>query len=534
VRFENARLPLDARAVHTIDLDRWGENPDSAEFRNLSRALSALFSPAPRSSPIGPTGIDDGTISIAVLPFVNMSPDADQEYFSDGLSEELINQLAHVKGLRISGRTSSFAFKGKTDDFRLIGNKLGVNHVLEGSVRKAGSRLRITAQLIKCRDGFNLWSATYDRQLDDVFAIQEDVARAVTGALGVTLRLSEQSRVPGGTTNLEAYDLFLRARALSATRGPEAPRSLDLYRKALTLDPEFALAWVGLASAIIDSIIFYPRTNAVLRPEMEQAIARAVELAPALPETLAGQAMLGWMHYDWAGIEESLTAWGGRGGDTSGSFAYSLGTLGRLQAAVGLCLTTRQADPLAIGVSFDLQVLLDISGRFAEAEAEYERSKDLLGNRGSVEWRAVTRLMARKDARFRPRFAAYVEAGLSWMPFDSQLLQVLDEPEPGRKVLRAAFNDPAYQDGARLGAMAMWAVHFGDPDLAIEALRRGFVEMHGPTIIDIWHPVFAELRRDPRFKHIVRDVGLADHWRKTGNWGDFARAEGADDFEIIR
>ena len=271
VRFENARLPLDARAVHTIDLDHWGENTDSAEFRNLSRALSALFAPAPKGGAGGATAADDGTISIAVLPFVNMSPDADQEYFSDGLSEELINQLAQVKGLRISGRTSCFAFKGKTDDFRLIGNKLGVNHVLEGSVRKAGSRLRITAQLIKCRDGFHLWSATYDRQLDDVFAIQEDVARAVTGALGVTLRLGEQARLPGGTTNLEAYDLFLRARALSNTHGPEAPRSLDLYRKAVTLDPEFALAWAGLSTAIISSFIFHPETIADTLPEMEQS-----------------------------------------------------------------------------------------------------------------------------------------------------------------------------------------------------------------------------------------------------------------------
>jgi TolB-like protein len=471
--------------MHTTDLDHWGENSDSAEFRNLARALSALLAPAATTSAGRPTSPDDATISIAVLPFVNMSPDADQEYFSDRLSEELINQLAHVEGLRIAGRTSSFAFKGKTDDFRLIGNKLGVNHVLEGSVRKAGSRLRITAQLVKCKDGFHLWSATYDRQLDDVFAIQEDVARAVTGALGVTLKLGEQSRVAGGTTNLEAYDIYLRARALSNTHGPEAPRSLDLFRKAVTLDPDFALAWAGLGSAIISTFIFHPATIPLLRPEFERAIARAVELAPELPEIHAGQSMLALVRYDWAGVEASLTAWGGRGVSATGDFAISLGTLGRSQAAVRHCLANRQADPLALGVSFDLQISLDISGRFAEAEAEYERSKDLVGNRGGVEWRGLTRLLARNDARFRQRFATYVEAGLSWLAFDSQSLQVLDEPESGLNILRTAFNNPAYQDGARLAALAMWAVHFGDRDLAIEALRRGFVEMHGLTVIEI-------------------------------------------------
>ncbi len=533
VRFDNARLPIDARAVHTIDLDHWGANPAGAAFRNLSRALSALLEPAAgRAS--APAPMDDGEISIAVLPFVNMSPDADQEYFADGLSEELINQLAHVRGLRIAGRTSCFAFKGKTDDFRLIGNKLGVNHVLEGSVRKAGSRLRITAQLIKCRDGFHLWSATYDRQLDDVFAIQEDVARAVSGALGVTFKLGEQRRVPGGTMNLDAYDLFLRARALSNTHGPEAPRSLELYRRAVTLDPEFALAWAGLATAIISSLIFHPATIAEVRPEMEQAIARAAKLAPELPETQAAQAALGWVHYDWAEVDESLTAWGGRGGDAFGSFSFLLGTLGRSQAAVRECLTARQADPLALGVSFDLQVLLDIADRFEEAEVEYQRSQDLAGNRGAVEWRAVARLLARRDARLRQRFASYLNAGLSWMAFDAQLLQVSGQPEPALKILRAAFDDPAYQDGSRLAALAMWAVYFGDRDLAIQALRRGFAEMHGLTVIEIWHPSFAELRQDPRFKDLVRDIGFVDHWRRTGNWGDFARAVGSNDFEIIK
>jgi hypothetical protein len=120
------------------------------------------------------------------------------------------------------------------------------------------------------------------------------------------------------------------------------------------------------------------------------------------------------------------------------------------------------------------------------------------------------------------------------MRFDLELVKVLDEPEEALKIVRAAFKDPAYQDAARMGAIAHWAVYFGDQDLALKAMRRECVEMHGITVHEIWHPVFAELRKDPRFKDILRGMGLVDHWRATGKWGDFARPKGADDFEIIR
>src|SRR5262249_49718051 len=161
--------------------------------------------PAARSAP--------HAASIAVLPFVDMSPGKDQDYFSDGLAEELLNQLAQLKGLRVAARTSSFAFKGQHTDVKQIGEKLGVGNVLEGSARKAGNKLRITAQLIKASDGYHRWSNTFDRELDDVFAIQEDIARAVADALQITLGMNQSTLLPGGTTNLEAYDLYLRARA---------------------------------------------------------------------------------------------------------------------------------------------------------------------------------------------------------------------------------------------------------------------------------------------------------------------------------
>jgi len=539
---EPCERPIMFELTQTADLTGWnGSVSDKAWLTFLSdvrRFVKAKAPTAPSARP-PPAGASipaqSGELSIAVLPFVNMSADPEQEYFSDGLSEELINQLVKIKSLRVAGRTSCFAFKGKTDDLRLIGGKLGVNHVLEGSVRKAGQRLRITAQLIKCRDGFHLWSETYDRQLDDVFAIQDDVAREVARELGVTLGVGAAARAPGGPSG-EAYDLYLRARALHANMAPaDVGRSIEVYRRALALDPNFAQAWAGLSAAIAHSFIYRPDMIPTLRKEMEAAILRAAELAPGLQEINVGRAYLAWANYDWAGAEACLAAWDGRTPDPLGIFSYFLTILGRSGEAVNLQLAARRTDPLSQGVSFGLQLALDADGRSEEAEAEYQRCLDLPGDHSVAGWRAVTRLMTGEDdARLRRRFETYVADGLSWTPFDHRLLGVLDDRKAALAVVREAFDDPYCQDGPRMGAIASWAEHLGDRDLAFRALQRGFVELHGLTLIEIWHPVFARLRKDPRFKDILRGVGLVDHWRATGKWGDHARPVGDDDFEIIR
>ena len=210
VRFDKARLPIDVRAVHTTDLDDWKEDVGSPSFQELLSALLGLLKKVQTEA--APAEAERQT-SICVLPFVNMSGDAEQEYFSDGLSEELLNQLAQMKGLKVAARTSSFAFKGQNPDLKLVSEKLGVEHVLEGSVRKSGNRLRITAQLIDADTGYHLWSNTFNRELDDVFQIQEDIARAVADALKITLGMGKTTISSGGTKNMEAYDLYLRAQA---------------------------------------------------------------------------------------------------------------------------------------------------------------------------------------------------------------------------------------------------------------------------------------------------------------------------------
>ena len=191
------------------------------------------------------------TASIAVLPFVNMSSDQENEYFSDGLSEELLNALAKVEDMKVAGRTSSFKFKGQNEDLKKIGEQLGVSHILEGSVRKAGNRVRITAQLIKVNDGYHMWSDTYDRELKDIFAIQEEISRKVLNELKVRLLPEEdQTLADIPTQDIEAYQAYLKANQLVVNRNyDEIEAAIELYKSAIRLDPGFAAAHANLALA---------------------------------------------------------------------------------------------------------------------------------------------------------------------------------------------------------------------------------------------------------------------------------------------
>jgi len=228
--------------------------------------------------------------SIAVLPFVNMSGDTANEYFSDGISEEILNVLARTPELHVAARTSSFSFKGKTLEVPTIARELNVRMVLEGSVRKQEDRIRITAQLIDAKSGFHLWSQTYDRKLQDIFAIQDEIAKAIGKELEVKLvRPSDAGKTSAGTTNLAAYDLYLRGIALWQTRRGDALwQALDLFEKAAAADPEFAPAYAG--QALVYAVI----SDYSGRITAAEAFARATDLAtrtmaldPTLPEPYA-------------------------------------------------------------------------------------------------------------------------------------------------------------------------------------------------------------------------------------------------------
>lgn len=249
------------------------------------------------------------TASIAVLPFVNMSGDEDNEYFSDGLSEELLNALAKVEDMKVAGRTSSFKFKGLNEDLKLVGDQLGVNHILEGSVRKAGGRVRITAQLIKVVDGFHMWSETFDRELTatNIFEIQEEISRKVLGELKVRLLPEEEQQLENiPTRDIEAYQAYLKGSQLLLNRNyDEIEASIALYQDAIRIDPTFASAYAQLAIAYNLQGYYGNIASETVSDNMKPNIDRALSINNDLPE---GHAALGLYYDNSNDIENAVTA----------------------------------------------------------------------------------------------------------------------------------------------------------------------------------------------------------------------------------
>lgn len=244
--------------------------------------------------------------SIAVLPFVNMSNDAEQEYFSDGISEEIINMLVEVPGLNVAGRTSSFSFKNKNDDIRLIAEKLNVDHVLEGSVRKSGRLIRITVQLIEATSGYHLWSEKYDREITDVFAIQDEIAKAIADKLKITFNDKTHGKIERAQThNVEAYQLYLKGRALYYKRGLEMFEAQRCFEAALRVDPDYALAWAGLADtySMICFHSFIPPE--VVWPKAIHAARQAIQHGPDLSESHSALGTIALLYErDWERAEK--------------------------------------------------------------------------------------------------------------------------------------------------------------------------------------------------------------------------------------
>ncbi len=272
------------------------ENQGEVSVKNIARPIRVYrVMPEPARSPameadLLPADAAGPDKSIAVLPFVNMSSDPENEFFSDGVSEELINLLTKLPQLRVSSRTSSFSFKGKNMNVRTIAKELGVKTVLEGSVRRAGKRLRITAQLIDTASDSHLWSETYARELDDIFEVQDEIAHSIVDALEITLSPKQEraiQRVP--TTHVQAYDCYLRGRKfLYEQRGGSVDLALDMFSRAIEIDPDYALAHAGIADAATYKYTFYQRDEAHLE-RADSASRRALEIDAELAEAHAAR-----------------------------------------------------------------------------------------------------------------------------------------------------------------------------------------------------------------------------------------------------
>lgn len=318
--------------------------------------------------------------SIAVLPFANMSADPDQEYFSDGLAEEIINLLAHIPGLKVIARTSAFAFRGKQQDIRGIADALGVTHVLEGSVRRAGNRLRITGQLIHATDGTHLWSERYDRELSDIFAIQDEISAAIVGALRV--KLSQEAAPQRYMPNLPAYEAYLKARYLAARVTPESQElARRCYEQASELDGDFALPHIGLGHCWLAVMIFGRCAAHDGVPAARVEARRALQIDPSLPEAHALLGLLAAIYdLDWTVAERHFDFPMARlAGFATVRPMYGLFQFLRGDAEQAITLARRaiEEDPLDVWPRMNLHAYLQAAGRDSEALEQLKKVLEL-------------------------------------------------------------------------------------------------------------------------------------------------------------
>ncbi|HEY5776267.1 MAG TPA: hypothetical protein VIS57_09290 [Xanthomonadales bacterium] len=356
-----------------------------AAKQELIVETQALTEEAKQVSDAVPQVVAQPDKSIAVLPFVNMSGDEENEYFSDGLTEELLNSLARIKELKVTGRTSSFAFKGKNTDLREIGQTLGVAHILEGSVRKAQNRVRITAQLIKAEDGYHLWSDTFDRELDDIFAIQEEIATRVASALSATLLGDSDGRlVHTDTTNTQAYEAYLQGRYLFLRDRDDVKTqnvAEQLFQHALDLDPNFTLAWYGQFSVLN----FRHRAGAIDFKDgaiqLRQLAEKLIAMDPNLPESHLAMGRVGVIEMQWAEAEAAINrALALNPGDVDALNELSALTVlvGRFDEALEYALEAQARDPLGMRSLNNVATAYNMLGQCEETAEVTERALNLV------------------------------------------------------------------------------------------------------------------------------------------------------------
>ena len=317
--------------------------------------------------------------SVAVLPFINMSGDPENEYFSDGLSEELLNALAGIDGMFVAARTSSFHFKGHTGDVAEMARKLRVRNILEGSVRKAGARVRITAQLIDATNGYHLWSETFDRTLDDVFAVQDEISRKVAGALRVTLMTKGEASVEKPTENMEAYLAYLRGQQHLHAGGTDGfAQAIESFEEAVALDPNFAEAYAGIARAWSEQLGWGNVNREAAAAGIQAAADRAMELAPNLPAALTARAIA--ISVATRGPErdprviqtlERALALDPDNVETLTAYADELRALDRREEAIEAIERGLARDPLSARLQMNMGGLLGSSQRYEAARQRY-------------------------------------------------------------------------------------------------------------------------------------------------------------------
>jgi TolB-like protein/Tfp pilus assembly protein PilF len=521
-----ARVPEKFRAV------QWTRAPGgkgTEAFAERVRQLLGGASPGagrPATSPVAARGrpAADAVPSIAVLPFANLSRDEENEYFADGLAEELLNVLSKIRGIRVASRNSTFWFKGKDADLATVAQKLGVATVLGGSVRKVGNRVRIAAQLVHVAKDENLWSGSYDRQLDDIFAVQDDIARAVVEELRTTLlgesasaaAASARTEVQAATTdraeNPEAHRLYLQGcYYVERLTRADVARGLAYLKEAVSLDPKFALGWTGLARARVTQAGFgwlpVDEGYGLAREAVQKAIALAPELAEG--HVLLSQ-ILSQNDWDWPAAErEARTALALAPGNLNalmevGTLAW---TLGRLDDAFDHMLRAIALDPLNLWTHRFVGVRLVLSGRLDEGEAILRAAIDLNPQAGLVHCYLSYAFLMRGQAE------EALQAIQREAPTDFRLLgivlaeQALGNAQKSDDALEEMIRDYGHDSAYQIAQACAWR---GEIDRAFEWLERAYVQRDPGLTCTKSDQFLRPLHADPRFVPFLKKMRLVD------------------------
>jgi len=488
--------------------------------------------------------------SIAVLPFVDMSPDGDQAYFADGISEEILNVLVKTHSLKVAGRTSSFQFRNREEDLRIIGEKLGVANILEGSIRKAKNRVRITAQLVKAGDGFHLWSETYDRELTDIFAIQDEIARAITTALAIELNLTDagQSLVSASTGNMEAYDRYLEGRGLIAQR-LDFPRAIQLLNEATQLDPGFAEGWAANAQANALSIYYFTNDNSSNAERLRLAESMAKQALQLDPSQSMAHSVLGDIYrdrFEWMKAKESYQRalslnpddieaneqfgqmlWRANYFEEASKYsarAVELDPLSKLNLTVNAGIRYASGDH--IGGWSDINKVLNMSGAKPNFDFQLQHAISMALSDGELQ-KAIE--LTNDFANFQMVQAYDPETTAHY----AELVKYLNSKEETLTFLsNSKYDSPSAYINMYWTIDVIWAAYYADYDLAGKIMEEGANRDYQLGRLDttlINFPFLSPVHNSAAYKRLARKTRLGDFWRANG-YPPYCQPVGEDDF----
>ncbi len=484
---------------------------------------SALFESSGRDEPetaiLTPHQPFDAN-SIAVLPFLNISADPENEYFCDGLAEELLNALSHIDGLKVAARTSTFSFKGKVANVAEIGRKLGVRTILEGSVQKAGNRVRISVQLSNASDGYHLWSERYDRELKDIFDIQDEISLAVVDALKLTLLGSGRSKVlKRYTDNAEAYSLYLRGRFFWNKRTTEGTRrAIELYEQAIAMDPNYALAYSGIADCYNSSGFAYDlgaMPAVEVTAKAKNAAMKALELDDTLAEAHTSLAYAKHLFdWDWEGAEvcfRRALELNPNYANARHWFAHLLIATGRMDEALAESERALELDPLSSVMNTHLGWHYMYAREYDTAMRHLDYTLLLEPDFPLAAW--YKGLIYEQQGLYRESEAAF-ERAMSpsvdnlFIRADAAHMYAVSGQKERVKSELAEFEAMAKDRYVSSFRLAVICVGVGEDDRAFEYFDKALAEHSDMLVYLNLDPRFDRLRSDKRFQELVSKVGL--------------------------